>query len=272
MNEGTSRPVDVTAGQLTIRLAESEREILAAQNLRYDIFYRENSAQPTPEMAAENRDFDSFDPFCDHLLVFDNDRGTGPDAVVGTYRVMRREGAKKRGQFYSVDEFNLEKLLNFDGEILELGRSCIDQEYRRGSTMQLLWRGIAQYVFTYDIRYMFGCASLHGVDPEQMKLPLSYLYHNHLADTDIRPKALPERFSSMDLMPADQIDPKAAIKELPPLIKGYLRLGGVIGDGAVIDEQFGTTDVCVIVETSRVTDKYYKHYRRETDNAAQQVA
>ena len=272
MIEGTSRPVDVTAGQLTIRLAESEREILAAQNLRYDIFYRENSAQPTPEMESQNRDFDSFDPFCDHLLVFDNERGAGAEAVVGTYRVMRRAGAKARGQFYSVDEFDLAKLLAFDGEILELGRSCINQDYRRGSTMQLLWRGIAQYVFHYDINYMFGCASLQGIDPDELKLPLSYLYHNHLANVEICPKALPDRFTSMDLMPADKIDLKAALKELPPLVKGYLRLGGVIGDGAVVDEQFGTTDVCVIVETSRVTDKYLKHYRRESDNDAQQVA
>ncbi|MEH6629546.1 MAG: GNAT family N-acyltransferase [Halopseudomonas aestusnigri] len=272
MIEGTKRPVEVMAGSLSIRLAETEQEILAAQRLRYDIFYRENSAQPTPEMESLGRDFDSFDSYCDHLLVFDSELGEGSDAVVGTYRVMRREGAKARGQFYSVDEFDLEKLLNFKGEILELGRSCINADYRRGSTMQLLWRGIAQYVFHYDIIYMFGCASLQGIDPNKLKLPLSYLFHNHMADSAICPKALPDRFSSMDLMPLEKINPREAIKELPPLIKGYLRLGGVIGDGAVVDEQFGTTDVCVIVETSRVTDKYLKHYKREVDTAATQVA
>ncbi|OUS12835.1 hemolysin-like protein [Rhodospirillales bacterium 47_12_T64] len=272
MIEGTKRPVDVTAGSLTIRLAETEQELLAAQTLRYDIFYRENSAKPTPEMESKGRDFDSFDSFCDHLLVFDNELGDGPEAVVGTYRVMRREGAKARGQFYSVDEFDIDKLLDFKGEILELGRSCINANYRRGSTMQLLWRGIAQYVFHYDIKYMFGCASLQGTDPEKLKVPLSYLYHNHLASSEICPKALPGRYSSMDLMAPDSIDPRAAVKELPPLIKGYLRLGGVIGNGAVVDEQFGTTDVCVIVETSRVTDKYLKHYKREVDSVTKQVA
>ena len=223
-------------------------------------------------METENRDFDSFDPFCDHLLVFDNDRGNGADAVVGTYRVLRRNGAKARGQFYSVDEFDIAKLLTFDGEILELGRSCIKQGYRSGSTMQLLWRGIAQYVFRYDIRYLFGCASLQGTNTDLLKLPLSYLYHNHLAEAEICPKALSDRYCSMDLMSPDSIESQAAIKALPPLIKGYLRIGGVIGDGAVIDEQFGTTDVCVILETSRVTDKYSKHYRRVADNVAKQVA
>ncbi|WP_419903078.1 GNAT family N-acetyltransferase [Kiloniella sp.] len=272
MIEGAKRPVDVTAGSLTIRLAETEQEVLAAQRLRYDIFYRENSAQPTLEMESSGRDFDSFDSFCDHLLVFDKELGEGPEAVVGTYRVMRREGAKARGQFYSVDEFDLKRLLDFKGEILELGRSCINANYRRGSTMQLLWRGIAQYVFHFDIKYMFGCASLQGIDPDQLKLPLSYLYHNHLADPEICPKALPDRYSSMNLMSADKVDPRIALRELPPLIKGYLRLGGVVGDGAVVDEQFGTTDVCVIVETSGVTDKYLKHYKREVDSAAKQVA
>ncbi|MCZ4281302.1 GNAT family N-acetyltransferase [Kiloniella laminariae] len=271
MLEELVRPVDVTAGSLTIRLAETEREILAAQNLRYNIFYNEMSARPTDEMRVAERDFDSFDPFCDHLLVFDNECGSGPDAVVGTYRVMRRTGAAARGQFYSIDEFDIGKLLDFPGEVLELGRSCISMDYRRGSTMQLLWRGIAQYVFAYDVKYMFGCASLEGTDPTDLKLPLAYLYHNHLADPEIRPRALPDRYVSMDLLPAQDLDPRQALRTLPPLIKGYLRLGGVIGDGAVVDEQFGTTDVCVIVETSNVTDKYYNHYRREAEGAAGQV-
>jgi putative hemolysin len=129
-------------------------------------------------------------------------------------------------------------------------------------TMQALWRGIASYVFAHNIDLMFGCASLPGIDPDALALPLSYLYHNHLAPQEFRPRALPGLFTEMNRMPADAINPKRALVALPPLVKGYLRLGGFIGDGAVIDHQFNTTDVCVIVKTDLVTDKYFRHYDR----------
>jgi putative hemolysin len=131
--------------------------------------------------------------------------------------------------------------------------------------MQLLWRGIAAYVHQYDIGVMFGCASLPGIDPAKLALPLSYLHHNHLAPPGLRPVALPERHVRMDLMDEREIDGRAALSLLPPLIKGYLRLGGYVGDGAVIDEQFNTTDVCVVVKTDTITDKYSKHYERRRE-------
>lgn len=259
----SDRPVDVVGGSLRIRLAEDVSEIRAAQALRYRVFYESMTARPTPEMAAARRDFDSFDDFCDHLLVFDEERGSGPSAVVGTYRVMRREGAARRGQFYTSDEYQIDNLASYPGEILELGRSCVDPTYRSGATMQLLWRGIAEYVFYHDISIMFGCASLPGTDPQQLSMPLAYLYHHHLAPPALRVRAVPERYVSMDLLPPDQVEIAAARQALPPLIKGYLRLGGFVGDGAVVDPEFGTTDVCVVVKTDWVTDKYLRHYKRE---------
>ena len=126
--------------------------------------------------------------------------------------------------------------------------------------MALLWRGIAAYVFHHDITLMFGCASLAGVDPDALALPLSYLYHSHLAPDGMRPRALPHLFTAMDRLPADAVDRRAAREALPPLIKGYLRLGGFVGDGAVIDRQFQTTDVCVVVKTDLVASKYRQHY------------
>ena len=261
------RPVDAVARRLHIRLAEDVSEIRAAQALRYRIFYEEMDALPTTEMAALRLDFDSYDDFCDHLLVFDLDRGAGPQAVVGTYRVMRRAAAKRRGQFYTTDEYDIKPLLAQPGEILELGRSCVDPDYRNGTSMQLLWRGIAAYVFHHDISLMFGCASLHGTDPGALALQLSYLYHFHLAPPAFRTKALPELFVDMNFLPPDEIDPKKALATLPPLVKGYLRLGGFVGDGAVVDEQFNTTDVCILVKTDLVTEKYYRHYRRTTSEA-----
>ena len=129
--------------------------------------------------------------------------------------------------------------------------------------MQLLWGAIAQFVFHHNVGLMFGCASLHGVDPEALALPLSYLHHFHQAPEALCPRALPNLSVDMDFMPADEIDQKAALAALPPLVKGYLRLGGFVGDGAVVDRQFNTTDVCIVVKTDEVNDRYYKHYERD---------
>ena len=254
---------DLRVGNLEVRLAKSEAEIDAAQKLRYEVFYHEMAARPTDEMAARCRDFDDFDPLCDHLLVIDHNRGPGPEGVVGTYRLIRRAAAARAGAFYSSHEYDIGRLIALPGEILELGRSCVDAEYRNSGTMQLLWRGIAAYVWELKIELMFGCGSLPGTDLKALALPLSYLYHNHLAPLELRPVALADRYADMRLMPADQIDKRQALNELPPLIKGYLRLGGYIGDGAVIDHQFNTTDVCIVVKTDQVTDKYYRHYDRK---------
>jgi putative hemolysin len=251
--------VDVHSGVLQVRLAETAADIDAAQALRYRVFYQEMGALPSAEMARRGRDFDRFDGICDHLLVIDHDRG----AVVGTYRLIRRPIALAGGGFYSASEYDVAMLVRYPGEILELGRSCVDASARNRPTMQLLWRGIAAYVFHHGTALMFGCASLPGTDPDALALPLSYLHHHHLAPPPLRPRALPERHVDMARLPPESIDPARALSELPPLIKGYLRLGGFVGDGAVIDRQFNTTDVCVVVKTDLVTDKYYRHYERQ---------
>jgi putative hemolysin len=249
------------SGNLEVLLAPSPAYVDAAQALRYRVFYDEMAAVPTAEMAARRRDFDAFDDVCEHLLVIDHSRGEGPQAVVATYRLLRRAAAERHG-FYSAAEYDISKLVAYPGEILELGRSCVDAGYRNRPTMQLMWRGISSYVFEHDIALMFGCASLRGTDPEALAVPLSYLYHFHLAPETLRPRAIPERYVDMNILPRDKIDAKRSLADLPPLIKGYLRLGGFVGDGAVIDFQFNTTDVCVVVETGRVTEKYFKHYER----------
>jgi len=257
-----AKPVDIRAGAIELRLAESEEEVRAAQALRYRVFYEEMSAQPTAQMSALRRDFDSFDAYCDHLLVINREIGEGAAGVVGTYRLLRRAAAQRRGQFYSVDEYDISGILAYPGEILELGRSCIDAAHRHRAVMQLMWRGIADYVMYHDIGLMFGCASLPGVDLEAHAVALSYLHHHHLAPANLRPRALPDRHVEMNMVPRERIDSRAALGQLPPLIKGYLRLGGFVGDGAVVDRQFDTIDVSVVVVTDRVTGKYYRHYTR----------
>jgi putative hemolysin len=253
---------NLRAGRLEVRLADSKAAIDAAQALRYRVFYEEMSAVPNSEMAARHRDFDEFDEVCDHLLVIHHARGSGPGAVVGTYRLLPHNVADRHGGFYSAAEYDLSNLLAYPGRILELGRSCVDAAYRNRATMQLLWQGISAYVFEHDIALMFGCASLPGTDPDALAVPLSYLHHHHLAPPELRVRALRHRCVDMNRLPPEAVDPRKALADLPPLIKGYLRLGGFVGEGAVIDRQFNTTDVCVVVETGRVTEKYYRHYGR----------
>lgn len=252
------------AGTLEVRLAADETEVDAAQALRYRVFYDERGARPDVDTLARRRDFDSFDPICDHLLVLDHARGdSAHDDVVGTYRLLRRSVAEREGQpFYTADEYEIGPVLEQPGQILELGRSCVDARYRTMPVMKKLWGGIAAYVFEHGIHLMFGCASLPGNDPDELALPLSYLYHRHLAPESLRPRAIPGRYTDMARMDAADIDDKAALTLLPPLIKGYLRLGGMVGDGAVIDPQFNTTDVCIVLKTDLMTEKYYRHYER----------
>ena len=254
--------VKVVAGDFEVRLAGSRAEIEAAQALRYRVFYEEMQAHPSPEVAAFKRDFDAFDEVCDHLLVLDRRRGEGPDSIVGTYRLIRRPAAGRMGRFYSSAEYDIQKMIDYPGEVLELGRSCIAKDARNTATIQMLWRGIALYAYHYDIQVMFGCASFPGTDPSQHAQAMSYLHHHHLAPPEIRVRALAGRYVKMDMLERDAYDARKAMARVPPLIKGYLRLGGFVGDGAVIDRELNTTDVFIIVKTELVTEKYIRHYER----------
>ena len=257
---------ELRAGNLGLRIAATPGEVDALQALRYRVFYDEMGATPDAIAVLSRRDIDSFDLAADHLIVVDHALGDGPEGVVGTYRMMQREGAAVAGRFYSADEYDISPLLSFQGRILELGRSCVDMRYRGRAVMQLLWRGIAAYVFAHEIDLLFGCASLAGTDPAENAAELTYLHHNHLAPPALRPKALPERYVDMRLLPPETVDARRVLLALPPLIKGYLRLGGMVGDGAVIDRQFNTTDVAIVVKTDLVTDKYIDHYKRQNQD------
>lgn len=246
---------------ISVRLASSDDDVKAAQELRYNVFYEEYDAKPSAEIAKAKRDFDRYDDFADHLIVIDH---RNDDAVVGTYRLLRREHAEKAGGFYSASEYDLSRLLNSEHKLLELGRSCIMPNYRAGPVLQLLWEGIAHYIMDHDIDIMFGCASFHNTNIEELAEPLSYMYHHHLAPEELRVKALADKYIGMNILPEDKIEPKKILPGLPPLIKGYLRVGSMIGDGAVLDPEFSTIDVCVIAQTAMVTDRYRKHYERKT--------
>ncbi len=252
----------VVSGNQTIRLAANRDEIEEAQALRYRVFYDEMGAHPLPEMKASGRDFDGFDDACDHLIVLDNS-GPRKTRVVGTYSILRQEHILRAGDFYSAEEYDVGALKANGGTLMELGRSCVEAEFRTRHTMQLLWRGIAEYVSVHSVDLMFGCASFKGTDPKALAQPLSYLYHNHLAPAALRPKAVPARFSDMCLLPPEEVDRKQALTLMPSLIKGYLRVGAFVGDGAVIDRQFNSTDVYIVVKTELMTGRYARHYALE---------
>lgn len=254
---------------LELRLVKDGPELDAAQELRFDVFYGEMGAKASDTTLARRRDADEFDQVADHLVAVDLERSTKlRPHVVGCYRMLRGSVAARHHGFYTAREFDLSSTRAPYGEIMELGRSCVHAEYRTGSVMQLLWRGIADYLETHQVGLMLGCASLPGTDPDALAPMLSYLHHRYLAPVGLRPRALPHRYVQADRIPTDQLDDREALRQLPPLLKGYLRLGGMIGDGAVIDEQFNTTDVCLVLPTARVRARY----QRQMEQHRQAVA
>lgn len=244
------------SGLLEVRLAQSEEDIEAAQLLRYEVFYEECQAQPDKTMALLKRDVARIDDFCDVLLVIDH----AHNRIVGTYRFMLREAAQHYGGYYTGTEFEIGKLTAYPGQIMELGRSCVHKDYRTQPTMQLLWRGIGAYIQLNQVALCFGCGSFIGTDVSKYQQALAYLYHYHLAPLDLRAQALPIHYQEMNLIPKNEIDTKEAMRQLPPLIKGYLRLGGFVGEGAFIDHNFNSIDVCVIVKRETITKRYTKRY------------
>jgi putative hemolysin len=262
------------SGSLEVRLATSARDLRRAQRLRYRVFYEEMSAVPSKAARLTRLDADRYDAICDHLLVIDHDAngrfGGRRPQIVGTYRLLRQDIAARHGGFYTQDEFDLGPMLarHPTARFLELGRSCVMEPYRTKKTVELLWHGIWAYVRQHRIDVMFGCASIEGTDPASLALPLSFLHHNASADDAWRVAAHDKCRLRLDHLPADCIDPRLALRALPPLIKGYLRVGARFGAGAVVDRQFNTTDVLVILPVSQIDPRYVSYYGAEGERYA----
>ncbi|CFX11705.1 Ornithine-acyl ACP N-acyltransferase [Candidatus Filomicrobium marinum] len=259
-------------GSLEVRLAQSRADLRRAQNLRYRVFYEEMSAVPSLLSQMRRRDEDDYDAICDHLLVVDVDAkpagghgwtsGRRPE-VVGTYRVLRQEQAERAQGFYTQSEYDIAPLVEArrsNYKFMELGRSCVLKPYRNKRTVELLWHGLWTYVREHKVDVMIGCASFAGTDPDAHAMALSFLHHHALASPEWRCRAHDHLHVPMDRIPIENIDAKAALKALPPLIKGYLRLGATVGDGAVIDHQFGTTDVLIVLPVENIDPRYFEHF------------
>ncbi len=258
-------------GNLEVRLARSRAEVKLAQRLRFQVFYEEMSAVPSRLAQFRRRDEDAYDAICDHLLVVDLDKtvrrlsrpGTEMPAVIGTYRVLRQEIAEQSLGFYTAGEYDIAPLIRTKSpryRFMELGRSCVLAPYRGKRSVELLWHGLWTYIREHKIDVMIGCASFDGTDPDEHAMALSFLHHNALAPPEWRCSAHSKLYVPMDRIPKAEIDTKAALKAIPPLIKGYLRLGAYVGDGAVIDQQFGTTDVLVVLPVEKIDPRYFEHY------------
>jgi putative hemolysin len=259
-------------GDLELRLAKKPKDIKRAQKLRYKVFFEEMSAVPNVMARLARRDVDVFDRVCDHLLVRDASPLPGliKKRTVGTYRLLRQDVAERNFGFYTQGEFDIAPLIARHAHLnfLELGRSCVLAPWRDRRTVELLWHGIWAYVLAHKSDVMIGCASLEGTDPAQHQMALSYLHHFHRAPEAWRAEALPERRADIPLLPKEEIDPKKALRALPPLIKGYLRLGAMIGEGAVADRQFSTTDVLIVLPRAFINPRYIQYYGADAQRHA----
>lgn len=256
MIEGEPETFSHNVGDLQVRLAASESELREAQALRYRVFLGDRFAG-YPSIHATQLDADAYDPFCDHLLVIDRSR----NRVVGTYRLLRQIIADQNRGFYSRGEFDISPLLaqarkDPTRQLLEIGRSCVDPDYRGQATIAMLWRGIATYLRIHRVSFLFGCASFPGTDPDAHAMALTYLYRHHLAPPELRVRTLAMHHVEMNRIAPDLLAADAAFRELPPLIRGYLRVGAMIGDGAFVDRDFGSVDVFVLMPTAQISKRY----------------
>jgi putative hemolysin len=232
---------------LTVTLARSAFEVREAQRLRYRIFAEECGARlPDPSSGI---DADEFDYYCDHLIVRDTDHGD----VVGTYRLLTSLKAKEAGRFYSETEFDLTKLEPLVPRLVEVGRSCIHPDYRQGGVITLLWAGLAQYMMSGGYEYLMGCASIGLTDGGSLATE-TYL---SLRNTCLSPDYW--RVVPHCRYPTDGCH-LVGKPILPPLVKGYVRLGAYICGEPAWDEQFNTADLLMLLPLSRMNPRYARHF------------
>lgn len=240
-----------------LSLAQDEADLNAVQRLRYDVFVKELGGDGPGVDHALCLEQDRFDAFSDHMIL----RELGSGDVVAAYRVLRPPQASAAGGFYTESEFDLTTLKSSGRQLLELGRSCVRADFRKSAALFHIWSGLADYVDLHGCDLLFGTASLPGTDLTALSHPLSLLHDNYLAPADIRPVARPMQV--MSLVAPDTIDRSATMIAMPPLLKAYLRLGARVGEGAFVDHAFNCTDVCIVMDTQKLNEKYARHYRTE---------
>ena len=252
----TQTPGKIVTGALQCRFATTQAELRAAQALRYEVFVSElGSDGPLVDHGA-GLEQDEFDPFASHLLLLDTSGDN--EKVVGCYRLLSGAQADRAGGFSSEKEYDLSPLTNGSEGLLELGRSCVHPDYRGGVGLMLLWQSLARFVLKQNVRFLFGVASFPGTDVTRHQSALAWLEHTHPAPAEYRVRSKkPAKLSRSNEAEADAL---GIARHLPPLIKSYIRLGGKVGEGAFVDEDFGTTDVCMIVDMKSLNARQRRLY------------
>ncbi len=236
--------------RLTHSLARTQSELEAAQRIRFKVFAEEMGA--TLPSAHLELDIDRFDKFCDHLLVRDH----ANEKVVGTYRILPPEQAIKAGGYYSETEFDLSRLAHLRDRMVEVGRSCVHQDYRDGATITQLWSGLAEYVTKNNHEYLIGCASISMCDGGHYAASVYNKIHKlHAAPAEYR--VFPHC-----RLPLESLNQNLEVV-IPPLIKGYLRLGAYIAGEPAWDPDFNCADVFILMPVSRMNARYAKHFMRQ---------
>ncbi len=256
---GSGDILDLEFGNFSVKLAENEKEVKAAQQLRFEVFNREmneglNSSWET------GLDQDRYDEHADHLLVIDKNI----DRVVGTYRMLKKSVANSNGGFYSEGEFDLANLKRLPVEILEMGRSCVHKDYRSNGVINFLWAGIAKYLEISKAKYLFGCGSLHTHNSDEISEIYSYLKSRYFSDEKYRVYPLPK--CAVPGLRDDIVveDSRSIMKKIPPLLKGYFRSGALVCGDPALDTEFGTTDFFILLPTDQITKRYQNHYKMDS--------
>lgn len=240
------QPAPARRPRLHVGLAQCESEIREAQKLRYRIFAEELGARLPTRLPGI--DIDLYDPYCEHLIVRDEANGR----IVGTYRILSPQSAKRTGGYYSENEFDLTRLQLLREGMVEIGRSCIDPDYRTGGTIALLWSGLAHYMTQGGYRTLIGCASIGMADGGHIAANLYRRLGEHMAPPEYR--VFPRH-----PLPVEQLF-NGQPAELPPLIKGYLRAGAYVGGEPAWDPDFNTADLLIMLPMARVDERYARHF------------
>jgi len=240
-----------------VKLAESRNEIKLAQKLRYKVFFSERIHSPILNIGNFRRDSDKFDNYADHIIVKFRKSKFSKARVIGTYRLLKQSVADKKSGFYSCDEFNLDNLLNSKiyKNMLELSRSCISQKFRNKNVLKLMWNEIYQYINENNIDALFGTASFLDTNINKIEDQLIYLNNNYKMSENIKVNALANYKVKVDYEKKIDINLKL-VSRLPTLIKAYLKFNATIGEGAVIDKKFKTTDVFVFLPIEEINKDY----------------
>ncbi len=243
-----SRSLDIHLGRFNLKIINDSHSLInKVKELRQKSFFKNSKTKQS--------DSDEYDKFCDHLVVID--KSVADDFVVGTYRLLLKPKLLDRQRFYSESEFDISNLLASNkNTLLEAGRSCVHEQYRDGRIIRLLWRGLATYIVNNRVDLIFGCASFPSSNYKLFIKQLSYLYHYHRTPKSLRTRPVRKLKANFNVMHKDTIDVVQEFRNLPPLIKAYIRVGAWIGPGAIVDLKFDTTDVLIVLNSKKILKKY----------------